>query len=176
MTTPFAERPPLYHVLMLAFEGTGRAAELLDQLRVEGTLEGCEIEAASVVWRDSNGKVHVHEKGGAGIGAAFGTATATIVGVVTGPVLLPILLIVGAVAGGVAGHFAGQIVPADDLKRAGESLRPGDSAFIGVVDTRHAQAVIDAFGEEAKLLIDEPLETEVSNAIREGILHEIRRG
>ena len=176
MTTSAADRTSAYHVLMLGFEGTGTAAEVVERLRVEGAFEDCEIEAASVVWRDMHGKVHVHEKGGAGIGAAFGTATATIVGVVTGPVFLPILLIVGAIAGGVAGHFAGQMVPADDLRRAGESLRPGTSAYIAVVDTRHAAGVVEAFEGRGELLIDEPLETELSNAIREGVLHEIRRG
>lgn len=176
MADPTTQRTPQYHVVMLAFEGTGRAAEMLDQLHTEGAFADCEIEGSSVVWRDEDGKVHVHEKGGAGIGAAFGTAAATIVGVVTGPVFLPILLIVGALAGGVAGHFAGQIVPEDDLRRAGESLRPGTSAFIAVVDTLHARKVIEAFGDEGDLLIDEPLETELSNAIREGILHEVRRG
>jgi uncharacterized membrane protein len=85
------------------------------------------------------------------------------------------MVIVGAVAGGVAGHFAGQLLPADDLRRVAESLRPGTSAFIAVVDTRHAQNVIDAFGDEGELLIDAPLETEISNAIREGVLHDVRR-
>src|SRR5690606_27998439 len=147
-TNPAEERTPVYHVVMIAFEGAGRAAELLDRLKIEGAFDECEIEGASVVWRDAAGQVHVHERGGAGIGAAFGTAAAGIIGLVTGPVLLPIMLIVGALAGGVAGHFAGQMVPADDLRRAGESLRPGTSAFIAVVDTQHARAVIDAFGEE----------------------------
>lgn len=175
MTTPFEERNPQYHVLMLGFEGTGRAAEMLQELKDECALDDCEIEGASVVWRDADGKIHVHERGGAVVGAAFGTAAATIVGVVGGPVFLPILLVVGALAGGVAGHFAGQIVPADDLRRAAESLRPGTSAFIAVVDTLHAQKVIDAFGEEGDVLIDEPLETELSNAIREAVLHQVRR-
>lgn len=175
MTNPVTERTPLYHVIMLAFEGTGRAAEMLENLKIECAFDGCEIEGASLVWRDPDGQIHVHERGGAGFGAAFGTAAAGVLGFVTGPVFLPIMLIVGALAGGVAGHFAGQIVPAGDLRRAGESLRPGTSAFIAVVDTQHARSVIEAFGDEGELLIDEPLETELSNAIREAVLHEVRR-
>jgi uncharacterized membrane protein len=175
MTNPAEERSQLYHVIMLSFEGTGRAAEMLDRLNIECAFEECEIEGASVVSRDHDGRIHVHEKGGAGWGAAFGTAAAGVLGFVTGPVFLPIMLIVGALAGGVAGHFAGQIVPASDLRRAAESLRPGTSAFIAVVDTRHARNVIEAFGDEGDVLIDEPLETELSNAIREAVLHEVRR-
>lgn len=177
MTIPSEQESPRYHVVMVAFEGTGTAARMVDRLRnEEGAFDDCEIEGASIVWRDEKGQIHVHEKGVAVWGAAFGTAAATIVAAVTGPVALTILLIVGALAGGIAGHFAGQIVPSADLKRAGEALRPGSSAFIAVVDTAHAQRVIDAFGEDAEVLIDEPMETEVSNAIREAVLHEIRRG
>jgi uncharacterized membrane protein len=175
MANPVEERTPIYHVVMLAFQGAERAGEVLARLKSEHAFEGSEIEGASVISRDTAGHVHVSEKGGAGVGAAFGTAAAGVIGLFTGPVFLPLMVIVGAVAGGVAGHFAGQLLPADDLRRVAESLKPGTSAFIAVVDTRHARNVIDAFGDEGELLIDAPLETEISNAIREGVLHDVRR-
>ena len=48
------------------------------------------------------------------------------------------------------------------LRRCGVS--PGD-----VTD------VIDAFGSEGRLVVDSPIETEISNAVREGVLHNVRR-
>lgn len=175
MTNPAEERTPLYHLVMIRFRGQGKATEVLERLKVECAFTGCEIEATSVISRNLDGHIHVHEKGGAGVGAAFGTAAMGVLGFVTGPVFLPIMLVVGAIAGGVAGHFAGQVMPAEDLRRVAESLRPGTSAFIAVVDTRHARNVIDAFGEEGELMIDTPLETELPNAIREAVLHDVRR-
>lgn len=175
MADPATERAALYHVVMLSFEGPDRAAAEFDRLKIEGAFDGCEIEGASVISRDAGGRIHVHERGGAGVGAAIGTAAAGVVGLVTGPVILPLMLAAGAVVGGIAGHFAGQILPADDLRRVAETLQPGTSAFVAVIDTEHAQCVIDAFGEDGEVMVDTALETELSNAIREAVLHQVRR-
>jgi uncharacterized membrane protein len=175
MTASGDERPTLYHVVMLAFDGADTANRVVERLKGEHAFEGCEIEGAAVISRDATGHIHAHERGSAGIGAAFGTAAATIIGVVTGPVLLPIMLAVGAVGGGLAGHFAGQVLPSEDLRKVAESLAPDTSAYIAVVDTRHARNVIDAFGSEGRLVVDSPIETEIANAVREGVLHNVRR-
>jgi uncharacterized membrane protein len=169
------ERPTLYHVVMVAFEGTDTAARVVDRLKSEHAFGECEIEGAAVVSRDAAGHIHLHERGAAGVGAAFGTAAATIVGVVTGPVFFPILLAVGAIGGGLAGHFAGQALPPEDLRKVALSLTPDTSAYIAVVDTKHARNVAEAFGEEGRVVVDSPIETEISNAVREGVLHDVRR-
>jgi len=170
-----SERPTQYHVVMIGFDGADTAGRVADRLKGEHAFSDCEIEGAAVISRDASGAIHAHERGAAGVGAAFGTAAATIIGVVTGPVFLPILLAVGALGGGLAGHFAGQALPSDDLRRVAESLTPDTSAYVAVVDTAHAQCLIDAFGGEGRVLVDSPIETEISNALREGVLHNVYR-
>jgi uncharacterized membrane protein len=176
MTSPTDGRSSLYHVVMVAFAGVDTAARVLDRLKVDCAFDDCEIEGAALISRDPDGRIHYHEKGSAGIGAAFGTAAAGLVGLITGPILLPVLLATGAVAGGVAGHFAGQVLPADDLRKVAESLTPGSSAYIAIVDSAHAPAFVAAFGEEGEVVVDAPVETEISSAVREAVLHEVRRG
>jgi uncharacterized membrane protein len=160
---------------MISFDGANTAAQVVARLKGEHAFADCEIEGAAVVSRDSAGHVHLHEGGAAGVGAAFGTTAAILVGVVTGPVFLPILIAAGAIGGGLAGHFAGQVLPPEDLRKVAGSLAPNTSAYIAVVDTRHACNVTDAFGEEGKLVVDSPIESEISNAVREGVLHDVRR-
>jgi uncharacterized membrane protein len=146
-----------------------------NRLKAADALAGCEIEGEALVWRDTDGKVHFHEKGSAGVGAAAGATAAGLVGLVGGPVLLPIMLVAGALVGGVAGHFMGHALPDEDLREVGESLPPGTSAYIAVVDTAHASGVARAFAAEGGRVLDMPVESELSGAIRETVTHHIRR-
>jgi uncharacterized membrane protein len=169
MTKPFEARPPAYHVVMFSFDGTDTAANILRKLRAEEALAGCEIEGEALVSRDASGEVHYHERGAAGVGAAFGAATAGVLGLVGGPVILLLMLVAGGVAGGVAGHFAGQAFPPEDLREVGESLPPGSSAYLAVVDAAHADCIVDAFAAEGARVFNVPVELELSCAIHEAI-------
>lgn len=160
-------RPIAYHLVMCSFDGTDAAAHALDRLKSAHALSECEIEGEAIVSRSPAGKIQWKEKGSAGIGAAVGATALGIVGLMGGPVILPILLVVGAVAGGVAGHFAGLVLPADDLREVAESLPPGSSAYLGLVDTAHAAAVGEAFAAEGARVLDLPIHTDLSNAIHE---------
>jgi uncharacterized membrane protein len=168
-------RPSRYHLVMCSFDGTDTASEVLHRLRAAQTLAGCEIEGEAVVSHDAAGKVHFHEKGAAGVGAAAGATAGGVLGLVGGPVVLPIMLVAGALVGGVAGHFMGQALPQEDLREVGESLPPGSSAYIALVDTAHADGVASAFAAEGARILNMAVETELSGAIREAVTHRIRR-
>lgn len=172
---PTAVAPAVYDVVMLSFEGEKRASEVLHKLRAEKALEGCEIEGEAVVSRDEAGQVHLHERGSFGVGATFGAITAGVIGFVGGPVLLLLMVVAGGLAGGIAGHFAGQILPTDELRRVGESLPPGSSAYLALVDAAHAESITDTFAAEGARAITIPVETDVSNVIREAITHRVSR-
>jgi uncharacterized membrane protein len=160
---------------MFSFEGTGAAGRVLTKLRDEGALDGCEIEGEALITRDAAGQVHFHEKGGSGVGATFGAVTGGMLGLVLGPVGLLIMLVAGGVAGGVAGHFAGQVIPTEDLQKVGESLPPGSSAYLAIVDAAHADGLSDAFGAEGAKVVNIPVETELASVIREAITHRVTR-
>jgi uncharacterized membrane protein len=164
-----------YHLLMATFREKEAAARTLDRLRSEGALEGCEIEGEALVWRDPDGNVHVQEKGSAGIGATFGAAAGGLVGLVTGPVGLLLMVVGGALAGGVAGHFAGQAIPVADLREIGESLAPGSSAYIAVVDGVHADELSRVLEESGARVLNAAVETELSSVLREAVTKRITR-
>lgn len=175
MNQPSDLRPSRYHLLMCSFDGVDTAAEVLHRLRAAQTLAGCEIEGEAVVSHEADGKVHLHEKGSAGVGAAAGATAGGVLGLVGGPVVLPIMLVAGALVGGVAGHFMGQALPQDDLREVGESLPPDSSAYLALVDTAHADGVAKAFTTEHARVLNMAVETELSGAIREAVTHRIRR-
>ncbi len=175
MNQPLDVQPARYHLVMSSFDGTDTAANVLRRLRAEHAFAGCEIEGEALVSRDVSGEVHYHERGAAGVGAAFGAATAGIVGLVGGPVILLLMLAVGGVAGGVAGHLAGQVLPREDLRAVGESLPPGSSAYLALVDAAHAGCVAGNFEAEGARILNVPIELELSCAIREAVTGSIRR-
>jgi uncharacterized membrane protein len=175
MTKASGEGAPAYDVVMFSFTGTQTATKVLTKLKEENVLEGCEIEGEALISRDAAGQVHFHEKGGSGVGATFGAVTGGMLGLVLGPVGLLIMLVAGGVAGGVAGHFAGQVIPPEDLRKVGESLPPGSSAYLAIVDAAHADGVADAFAAEGATVVNIPVETELASVIREAITHHVTR-
>ena len=168
-------RPPAYDVVMFSFDGTQTAMKTLAKLKEEDALEGVEIEGEALISRDAAGQVHFHERGSAGVGATFGAVTAGMLGLVLGPVGLLVMLVAGGVAGGVAGHFAGQVLPPEDLRKVGESLPPGASAYLALVDAGHADAISEAFAAEGAKVVNIPVETELASVIREAITHRVTR-
>ena len=175
MAQPAEGQNAAYDVVMLSFSGVDTAGKVLTRLRNDGALEGCEIEGEAVVSRDAGGKVHFHERGSAGVGATLGAVTAGVLGLVAGPVGLLAMLVAGGLVGGVAGHFAGQVFPADDLQQVGESLPPGSSAYLALVDAAHADGVAEAFAAEGASVLNIPVETELASVIREAITHRVVR-
>lgn len=175
MTRPSSPHPPAYDVIMVSFDGVNSATEVLARVRAAGGLAGSEIEGEALLSRDAAGQVHLHEKGSAGLGATFGAVTAGVLGLVTGPLGLLVMVVAGGVAGGIAGHFAGQVIPPEDLRRVGEQLTPGTSAYITIVDAAHAQGVSDAFEAEGGRVLNIPVETEFASVVREAITHRVSR-
>ena len=168
-------RPPAYDVVMFSFDGTQTAAKVLAKLKDEEALEGVEIEGEALISRDAAGQVHFHERGAAGVGATFGAVTAGMLGLVFGPVGLLLMLVAGGVAGGVAGHFAGQVLPPEDLRKVGEGLPPGSSAYLALVDAGHAGSISESFAAEGAKVVNIPVETELASVIREAITHRVTR-
>jgi uncharacterized membrane protein len=168
-------QPAQYDVVMLSFDGVNTAARVLQKVKEEQGLEGCEIEGEAVISRDAAGQVHFHERGSAGVGATFGAMTAGMLGFVGGPIFLLLMVVAGGIAGGVAGHFAGQLLPPEDLRKVGESLPPGSSAYLALVDAEHADGVASAFEAEGARVVNIPVETELSSVIREAITHKVTR-
>lgn len=164
-----------YHVMMFSFNGVETAPRVVREIKMEPDFDGCEVEAEALVAHHADGRIELHEKGGAAVGATLGIVTAGIVGVVTGPVLVLGLIAIGGIAGGIAGHFAGQILPQEDLKEVGESLPRDSSAVLAVVDAAHAECLAGLFQAQGARILDVPVEADLTSAVREGITHHITK-
>lgn len=175
MIGPSSLQDTPFHITMFSFDGAGTASRVLREVKAEPDFATCEIEADAVVAHRADGSIEFHEKGSAVVGATLGVVTAGIVGVVTGPVLLLGLVAIGGIAGGLAGHFAGQVLPPEDLKEVGRSLPPDSSAVLAVVDTAHAQCLVDLFEAHGARILNVAVETGLSSMVREGITHGVRR-
>jgi uncharacterized membrane protein len=164
-----------YHLVMVTFPDVRGAKTTRERLRSHPSLESAEVEAEAIVARDDEGEIYLSEHGSSGIGATFGAVSAGVIGLLTGPIILPILIVAGAVLGGLAGHLAGRVLPEEDLERVADRIPPGSSAWLAVVDARHAHNVIEAFRDTGGRTLDIPFETEAASAIREGLTREVTR-
>jgi uncharacterized membrane protein len=93
------------------------------------------IQNAAVLRRDKDGKLHIQEKKdwSGGQGAAAGAVIGAIVGAITGPGAV-LVGAAGAVIGGLAAKLRDSGFDDERLKALGESLTPGTSALVAVVE------------------------------------------
>jgi len=132
-------------------EGAKRALSHLNTANKEGRIH---LQDAAVLTKGMDSKLHVSDsadKGMHGRGALIGGVAGATVGVLAGPVGWAALG--GAAIGGLAHKLRDQGIPDDDLRRMGESVKPGGAAIVAVVDedcfTEVRSALSDLGGEVA---------------------------
>jgi uncharacterized membrane protein len=161
--------PPEHHayrLVLLGFSGSGRAAEVAQELDAGQQLAGAGVVAQAVVERDAQGAVHVHERGRGGVGSVAGAVTGGLLGLLMGPLGALLLAAAGGAIGGLAGRYAGAAIPPDDLRRLGGAL-PADSSglallaeraaadrLVGRLEPYHANVVTVAVGDDLAETID----------------------
>jgi len=124
-------------VIVAAFEGEKAADEVLQELKVAKWAGLIGIQNAAVLRRDKKDKLHVKElkDWGGGKGAAFGGALGAVIGVLAGPGALAVGA-AGALIGGLAAKLRDSGFSNARLQTVGESLRPGTSAIVAVIEHR----------------------------------------
>lgn len=125
-------------LMVWAFPGGKTADDALDKVNQLSKQYKLEVLNASVLTKDSKGRVKVHEqkkvasKGKVALGIALGGLAGLLIG--------PLALIAGVVAGGAAGKKAARKVEVgfseDKLRKINENLAPGGSALFLVVEHR----------------------------------------
>jgi uncharacterized membrane protein len=134
----------VYSILLFAFEGVRTAGNLVDEVVASQRRAGLKLITQAVVEREQDGNVKIHEPGRGGVGAAAGAVAGGLLALLGGPVGVLTLIVAGGAIGGVAGHFAGRVLPADDLRRVGQSLPLNSSGFIVICEDTEAEKAIDA--------------------------------
>jgi uncharacterized membrane protein len=144
-------------LIVAAFQEEKAAKEALKALK-EANKEGLiKIENAAVLRKDEKGKLHVketHDMGG-GKGAALGGVGGAAVGLIAGAALAgPVVF--GALVGGLVAKLRDSGFSDKRLESLGESLQPGSSAIVAVVEHTWVAKVEEALAEaEADVMMAE---------------------
>ena len=122
-------------VVIAAFQEEKAADQMLKQLKSARWAGLIGIQNAAVIRRDQKNKLHIKElkDWGGGKGAVFGGALGAVVGVLVGPGAL-VVGAAGALIGGLAAKLRDSGFSDARLKTVGESLKPGTSAIVAVIE------------------------------------------
>ena len=135
-------------LIVAAFQEEKAAKEALKALKEASKAGLVKIENAAVLRKDEKGKLHVketHDMGG-GKGAALGGVGGAAVGLIAGAALAgPVVF--GALVGGLVAKLRDSGFSDNRLESLGESLQPGSSAIVAVVEHTWVAKVEEALAE-----------------------------
>jgi len=141
-----------YEVMFAVYSTEDGAAGAVASLKEMGKDKTIDIVDAATLVKDTDGNATVKQesvpsvKKGTGIGALIGGA----IGLIFPPSILASAAI-GAGIGAGSAKLAKMALEDDDLKEAADSLEPGSSAFIAVVENKWAEQVSTAIAGYDKL-------------------------
>jgi len=135
-------------LVVAAFKDEESAKEALQDLKQAQRERLIRIENAAVLRKDESGKLHIKETRdmGGGKGAALGGVGGAAIGLIAGPALL-VPAAVGALVGGLAAKLRDSGFSNQRLETLGESLQPGTSAIVAVVEHTWVGEVEEALAE-----------------------------
>jgi len=135
-------------LVVAAFKDEESAKAALKELKQIQKERLIKIENAAVLRRDQKGKLHITETQdmGGGKGAALGGVGGAAIGLIAGPALL-VPAAVGALVGGLTAKLRDSGFSNQRLETLGESLQPGTSAIVAVVEHTWVGEVEQALAE-----------------------------
>ena len=159
-------------LVVAAFKDEVGAKEALQDLKQAQRERLIKIENAAVLRKDENGKLHIKETRdmGGGKGAALGGVGGAAIGLIAGPALL-VPAAVGALVGGLAAKLRDSGFSNQRLETLGESLQPGTSAIVAVVEHTWVGQVEDALAEAEADVITAEIGADIAAQLEAG--HEV---
>jgi len=147
-------------------KGASQALEMLKKARKERLIG---IQAAAVLRKDSEGKLHIKETADMGgrRGAALGGVAGGAIGLIAGPALV-VPVAVGALIGGLAAKFRDSGFSDTRLKQIGEGLKPGSSAIVAVVEHTWVEEVQKELAAEGANTVTEALRDDIASQLEAG--------
>jgi uncharacterized membrane protein len=126
------------------------------------------IDNVAVLTRDADGKLDIKEPSdwGGGRGAVVGGVTGAAIGLLAGPVGWAIGL--GALVGGLASKLRDSGFSDDRLRKLGESLKPGTSALVAVVEHRWVATLEKQLAEEGANTLTEQIGADIARELEAG--------
>jgi uncharacterized membrane protein len=156
-------------VIVAAFDDASGASAALEQLKRAKRERLIDIQAAAVLRKDENGKLHIKETAdlGGGKGAAFGGITGAAIGLIAGPALV-VPAAVGALVGGLAAKWRDSGFSDARLNRLGEGLKPNSSAIVAVVEHTWVAQVERQLAEAGADTMTEALRADIAAQLEAG--------
>jgi len=156
-------------LIVAAFQDEKAAKEALKGLKQAQKEKLIKIENAAVLHKDEKGKLHIQETAdmGGGKGAALGGVAGAAIGLIAGPALL-VPAAVGALIGGLTAKLRDTGFSDVRLKAIGESLKPGSSAIIAVVEHRWVADVEKAMAEANADMMTTALGADIATQLEAG--------
>jgi uncharacterized membrane protein len=154
-------------LIVAAFQNEDDAKEALKALK-QAKKEGLiKIDNAAVLRKDDKGKIHIketHDMGG-GKGAVLGGVGGAAVGLIAGAALAAPVA-VGALIGGLVAKLRDSGFSDERLETLGESLEPGTSAIVAVVEHEWVAKVEEALAETEADLITAELSADIAGQLK----------
>jgi uncharacterized membrane protein len=160
-------------LIVVGFKGTGRAADMLDQLQGIAGDWTVDLQDAVAVYRDNNGTLRLDEntepteEQGAGMGALWGGLLGVLIAIPftsgAAAAATAAALATGALGGGALGAATGMLsvdwwrndfgLTEDFVRSVSAMIQPGDSAIFALLRTANPKLVADQFrGYGGKIL------------------------
>lgn len=159
----------LYVVVLAVFEDDEAGAEAYQDLHRAEKNKQIELENTVLVSKDDEGKIHFKEDAEkmateVGLGALVGGA----LGILAGPPGVIALGAIGAALGGLSARL--DDVGFDDtrIKRLGESLEPGKSAIVAVLEGKYSKQLVEQFEKRGARVAVEDLPRNFKQILEEG--------
>jgi uncharacterized membrane protein len=156
-------------LIVAAFKDEQTAKEALKVLKQAQREKLIKIDNAAVLRKDEKGKLHIKETAdmGGGKGAAIGGVAGAAIGLIAGPVLL-VPVAVGALIGGLAAKLSDSGFKNERLRTLGESLKPGSSAIVAVVEHQWVAQVQQAMAEAGADAVTAALSADIAAQLEAG--------
>ena len=156
-------------VIVAAYTEEKAANEAYEYLRDSRAVGDLYYQVAAMVWRAEDGKLHINEPDdkstGAGIGV--GAVLGGMIGTLAGPAGIMLGASAGAALGGLAARGDSGI-PDERLKQIGETLTPGTSALVVLLDESDVEGTQQALAEQGGRVMVTSLDADLAEQLAAG--------
>jgi uncharacterized membrane protein len=158
-----------FDLIMAVFEAEESASKAYKELHQAEKRKLVDTENVVVIFKEAEGKIHIKETaedvaGEVSIGALVGGA----LGLLAGPVGVIIFGATGAILGGLSAKLDDVGFDDSALERIGETLQPGSSAIITVLEDKYSARLVEELENRDARVAVEKLPGGFSKLLDEG--------
>ena len=161
---------PQHEMIIVAFEDETKADQVMTSLKGMEKMDVVDLKSGAVIVRSASGDVKIKETSDFNTkqGAIGGAVAGGIVGLLGGGFIKGALL--GAAGGAAAGKYVDLGLDDDFLKAVGDSLSPGRSAIVALVDFEHLEPAMSELEQfEGGRILKHTLSDDVYRQLSEAV-------